>query len=112
VREWHAVTVDLEQAHHALRGTRNQSRPTLGEQTRARRRQSVDIFLRGDTGDHRVLIVVIGERQLDEDPIDGVIGAQLADQLQQPLGRGRSVEIVVDRVDPRLLGQLALRAHV
>ena len=134
VREWHMVTVAFafeqqrasgrptrierptmtasapstsaraaQQLHHALRRARHQARAALASRP-ALGGEAVDVLRRVDRGDHLVLVDLLGQRQLDEDPVDLVVGVQLGDQREQLVLRRLGVELVVDRAHPDLLG--------
>ena len=72
-----------EQLHHPLRRARDEARATLGQEAGAGRGQAVDVLGRIDRRDHLVLVDLVGQRQLDEDPVDRVVRVQLGDQLEQ-----------------------------
>jgi hypothetical protein len=55
---------------------------------------------------------VAGERQLEQDAVDALVLAQIADQGRQLLGRDVPAGLVVKRLDAHLGGVLALHAHV
>ena len=101
-----------EELHHALRRARHQARAALGEQSGASGGQPVDVLPRVDRGDHRVLVDLLGERQLDQDPVHLVVGVQLADQGEQLVLADRGLQLVVDRAHPHLLGLAALVGDV
>src|SRR5919198_695387 len=81
-----------EKLHHALRGTRDEPRPALGEQPRASGGQAVHVLGGVDGTDHRILVDLLRERQLDQDPVPFVVAVQLPDQIQQLVPRGGGVE--------------------
>ena len=78
-----------DQLDHALRRARDQARAALGEQAGADRGQPVDVLGRGDRRDDRVLVDLVGQRQLHEDPVDVVVGVERCDQLEELCGLGR-----------------------
>ena len=45
--------------------------------------KAVDVLGRIDRGDHPAGIDLGGERQLDQDPVDPLVGVELGDELQQ-----------------------------
>ena len=74
--------------------------------------QAVDVLLRVDRPDDSRLVHVLGQRQLDEDPVHGVVRIQLREQLQDLALRRRLRQPVVARRDARLLRRLVLPADV
>ena len=79
-----------QQLHHPGRRAGHQPRRAVREQAGVERRQPVDVLGRVDRADDRVGVDLVGDRQLDEDPVDLVVGAQPRDQLQQLGLAGRS----------------------
>jgi hypothetical protein len=74
--------------------------------------EPVHVLRRIDRSQHRRLVHVIRQRELHEDPVDGVVRVQVRDELED-LALGRiGGKAVVPRVDPCLLGRLVLRADV
>ena len=74
--------------------------------------EAVDVLRRIHRAQNRRLVHVLRERQLHEDPVDGVVGVQLGDELEDlALGRVRR-EAMVARVDSGLVRRLVLRADV
>ena len=101
-----------EQLHDALRRAGDEARAPLGEPSGAAGGQPVHVLVGIDRRDHRVLVDLLGQRDLDEDPVDLVVGVQLADQAEELVLRGRGIEAVVDGAHPDLLGALSLVGDV
>ena len=78
-----------QQLHHARGRARDEAGAALGQEPRASRSQPVDVLGRVDRRDHGVLVDAVGQRQLDEDPVDALVDVELPDQGQQLLLRGR-----------------------
>ena len=55
---------------------------------------------------------MVRERQLDEDPVDRVVGVQLGDEPQELVLGRLGGQVVVVRLDPRLAARLVLLADV
>ena len=77
-----------QQLDHALRRARDEARAPLGEQPGAGRGEPVDVLGGVDRRDHRVLVDLLGQRQLDQDPVDRVVAVERGDQLEQLLRSG------------------------
>ena len=58
------------------------------------------------------LVDVVRQRQLHEDPVDGVVGVQLGDEREQVVLAGLGRQMMVVRLDPGLAGRLVLLADV
>ena len=65
-----------------------------------------------ESGDHRTLIEMVRQGQLDEDPVDLVVLVQLIDQIEQVLLGDGAIRLVVEVADSGLLGGLVLAPHV
>ena len=75
-------------------------------------REPVHVLLRRDRGDDPLLVHLAGERELDEDPVDGRIITQAPD-LPDHLFRGCvSGQFERDRPDPDPLARLVLHPDV
>ena len=101
-----------QQLDDPARRARDEPRPPLGEQARAGGAEPVDVLRRVDRRDHRVLVDLLGERQLHEDAVDGVGFIELGDELEQLVLRRGGAEAVVERAHADLLRLLALVADV
>ena len=101
-----------EHAHDPERRARDERRPAEVEAAGVHRVQPVDVLRGIDRLDHLRLVEVVGQRQLDEDPVDGVVGIQVGEQREQLLlGRlGRQAHVL--RVDADALRGLLLEVDV
>ena len=69
--------------------------------------------LTGSIGaDHTALVDPVRQRQLDEDPVDGVVGVQLGDEREQLLLARRRRQAQIARLDPDLERRLVLQPDV
>ena len=59
-----------------------------------------------------VLVQVVGQRELEQDAVDAIVGVQAADQLGELIGRHVAARLVVERLDADLGRVLPLHAHV
>ena len=71
----------------------------------AERMQAVDVLHRVDRPHHARLVDVVGQRRLDEDPVDVVVLVQLFDELDELVLGRRGGQAVVDRLDADLVAQ-------
>ena len=74
--------------------------------------QAVDVLLRSDRVDRRVLVESIGQRELEQDRVNARVAVDLAEGRQQPLLRAPLGEQVVARRDADLVGRPLLAADV
>src|SRR5436189_43910 len=82
------------------------TRTALRQQAGTPSGQAIDVLSRVDRADHRVLIDLIGQRNLDQDPVHLVVGVQVVDEPEQILLSSRRGQPVVDRAHSHLLGLL------
>ena len=87
-------------------------RIALGQPADVVRMKAIDILARVDALDDRVLTDVLRHGQLHEDPVDGVVGVQRVDPLQQFELRAGVGEVIGKRGDAAFLAGAALVAHV
>jgi hypothetical protein len=74
--------------------------------------EAVDVLVGVDRAEDLRLVHVLGERKLDEDAVDAVVGVQVGNEVED-LRLGRvDRETVVARLDTRLVRCLVLRPHV
>jgi hypothetical protein len=76
-----------DEAHRASRRAGHEPGPPTREQAGVDRVEAVDVFLGGDRVEHRELADVLRQRELHEDAVDGVVGAELGHEPEQ-LGLG------------------------
>jgi hypothetical protein len=102
----------LEERHDPERRRRDEGRLVEVELARARRVEAVDVLARRDCPQDAALVDLVGKRQLNEDPVDRVVGVQLADQGEQIRLRRVRRQLVVVGGDPGLARGLVLPADV
>ena len=74
--------------------------------------KAVRVLCRCDRVEDRLLVNVLGERNLHEDAVDRIVCVELVDQLQKRGLARVGGEVVVPRFDPDLGAALAFRSHV
>jgi hypothetical protein len=74
--------------------------------------EAVHVLHGRDRLDHAALVDLVGQRELDEDPGDALVGVQLVDEGEELILGDRSGRLVVKRLDPDLRAGLPLAAHV
>ena len=74
--------------------------------------QPVHVLGRVQPIDHRIGVEAVGERQLDEDPVDGGVGVQPVDHRVQLVLRGLRREAHRVDLEPGLGGGAVLVPHV
>ena len=72
----------VEHAHDPERRPGNERRPAEVEPARVDGMDAVDVLLGRDRLDHAVLVDVVGQRQLDEEPVHVVVGVDLGDRAR------------------------------
>jgi hypothetical protein len=73
---------------------------------------AVDVLGRRDRLDHPGLVEMVGERKLDEQTVDPVVGVDLGDRRQQILLRRVGGQLEVTRIHPGLRRGLLLQVDV
>ena len=101
-----------EQVHDAERRRRDERLAAEVELAGAERVQSVDVLHRIDRPHHARFVDLLGQRRLDEDPVDLVVLVQLFDELDELVLGRRGGQAMVDRLDADLLCRLVLEADV
>ena len=86
--------------------------PAEGEPSGVHRMEAVDVLGGADRLDHGVLVEVVGHRQLDEQPVDGVVGVDLGDEREQRLLARVRRQVVIERLESGLPRGLVLAADV
>ena len=102
----------LGQDHTAGRCTRAQARLAERQATGRHFGQSVDILVGVDLLDRRISIETLGQRQLQQDVIDALIGIQGCNQGLDIGLAGRIRQAVVHGDHANLLGLAHLVAHI
>ena len=102
----------VEQLDHPGRGAGHHSGGATCEQAGADRTEAVDVLGRVDRGDHPVGIDVIGNRQLNQDSVDRVVGAEVRDQIEQLRLGGLAGKSVMDRLHAGLFAGTVLVGDV
>ncbi len=74
--------------------------------------EAVDVLHRQDRLGHRFLVDVPGQRQLDQDAVDGGVGIEPRDQVEQLDLRRRRRQVVGERAHAHRLGRPPLVADV
>ena len=74
--------------------------------------EAVDVLHGRNRPDHVGLVDVVGQRELDEDPVDRVVGVELLDLLEELVLGGLRSEPDVACVDSHLGGRLVLETDV
>ncbi len=74
--------------------------------------QAVDVLFRLDRLDDRIRIQVLGQRQLDEDTIDGLVGTQRLDERGKLFLCGLFRQRMLDGLETALLRHAAFRADI
>ena len=74
--------------------------------------EAVDVLDRRDRADDAVLVDLLGERQLAEDPGHALVRVELVDEPEKLLLRRLGGELVVERLDPDLAAGLLLALDV
>ena len=102
-----------QQLHHPRRRARHERLlAVVRQQSGVGRRQPIDVLGAVDRLDQRVLVEMAGQRQLQQDAVDPLVGVQRRDQLRQLLLRHVAARLVMERLDPDLRAVLALHPHV
>ncbi len=83
-----------------------------GQQAGTDRAEAVDVLGRIDRRDHRIGIDMVRKRELDQDPVDPVVGSELGDQGQQLVLRSVARQPVVDRLHAGLFAGAVLVGDV
>ena len=102
----------VEHPHDPERRARDERRPAEVEPAGVDRVDAVDVLRGVDRLDHAVLVDVVGQRQLDEDAVDVVVGVQLGDAREQLVLRRVGGQPEVARVDAGLRRGLLLQVDV
>ena len=102
----------VEHPHDAERRARDERRPAEVEAAGVDRVDPVDVLLRRDRLDDPVLVEVVRQRELDEEPVDRVVGVERRDRREHVLlGRVRR-ELDVARLHARRGRGLLLQVDV
>ena len=102
----------IEQLDHARGGAGHQAGVTAGQQPGARGREAVDVLPGVDCGDHARRVDLLRQGQLDQDPVDLVVGSQPPHQVDQLRLAGAAGQLVMQRAHPGLLAGPVLVGHV
>src|SRR6266516_748062 len=98
--------------HHAGRCARNQGRMSEDERSDIYRMEAVDIFLRLYCFQNRVLVDMLRERKLDQDPVDRIVFVQFPYVGTEFFGRDRTWNRQLAAIDPKLFAGLGFHVHV
>ena len=111
-----AVGVDagnFQQLHAAGRGAGDEAgrvfEHELGDVFRV---EAIDVLARVDLADDGFLVDVLGRRRLDEDAVDGGVGVEIADDLEQFLLGGFRGQFDFQRVESELGAGAGFRADI
>ena len=74
--------------------------------------EAVDILVGVDRRDDPLLVDMVGQRQLDEDAVDRIVGVELVDQIDQLLLADRRIAAIFEALHPRLDRRLVLRSDI
>ncbi len=74
--------------------------------------EAVHVLDRGDRADDPVLVDLVGQRKLAEDPGHAVVGIEVTHDLEELVLRRLGRELVVERFDPHLTARLLLALDV
>ena len=85
--------------HDAERRRRDERLAAEIELAGAEGMQSVDVLHRIDRPHHARFVDLLGQRRLDEDPVDDVVLVELFDELDELVLGRRGGQPVVDRLD-------------
>ena len=102
----------LEQHQAAERGAGDEAGQAQRQPAGADRGQAIDVLARVDPVDHRLLVEMVGKRQLDEDAVDRGIGVEPVDQRVQRLLGGIGGKQVLEALHAAGHGLLALVADI
>ena len=105
-------TAALQQLDHAVGRAGPHRRYAQREAADVVGMEPVDILVRVDRLDDRLLVDVRRQWHLHEDPVDRVVRVQAFDQLGQLRLRGRGGQVVADRNDSAFLAGRALVADI
>src|SRR5439155_9111769 len=98
--------------HHAGRCARNQGLMSEDERSDIYRMEAIDIFLRVYCLQNRVLVDMLGERKLDQDPVDRIVFVQFPYVGTEFFGRDRTWNRQLAAIDPKLFAGLGFHVHV
>ena len=104
--------VGVEQLDHARRRARPQAGATLRERARALGREPVHVLARVDQRRQGVAVEMLGDRELEQDPADGLVVVQRTDSRGHLLLRDIGGEALVEGPDADLLTRPLLVGHV
>ncbi len=102
----------LQQRHDALGRAGAQQRHALGETTDVVGMEAIDVLVRTDALEQQRGVQMLGQRQLNQDAVDGGVVVELIDQRQQLFLAGFGGKIVGLRMKPDFLAVLALVRHI
>ncbi len=97
-----------EDLHDPGRRRRDEGRCPLEQVAGAERMEAVDVLDRRDGADDAVLVDLLGERQLAEDPGYALVRVELGDEPEKLLLGRLGRELVVERLDPDLAARFLL----